>query len=201
MSNPLPQPTYHPDISAFMRWVENQSVKGTLGPVPAVNHPFMPLPRLETYLKDGNRTRALLQALFPYRQPPIEPEEVWRNCIRVFSILLLIGKGEFIQHFVQHGQLWDSKLPFSSAQHFPPTASGGAFFDLFYQKQWHFCAYTFDRSVIEAHLEKQRILPIVFKEQLPGGGSALTYKIRLHPAYDYLTPPTDIRRVCLALTL
>jgi hypothetical protein len=199
MSNEPLQPDWNPDISEFIRWVKDKSVTGTLGPVPAVNHPFMPLPRLETYLKDGNKTRILLQALFPNGDSPVEPEEVWRNCIKVFSILLLIGKGSFIQHFVQHDQLWDSKLPFlSSPHHFPPATGNDQFFVAFFKQQWHFCPYLFRHNEIHAHLEKECILPIVHKEQLGYGGSALTYKIKLHPAYDDLTGPTDIRRVWMS---
>jgi hypothetical protein len=196
MSDQPPQPDWETDVSEFMRWVETQSVLGTLGPVPAVNHPFMPFPRLETYLKEENRTRRLLEALFPNRDLPVEPEEIWRNCIRVFSILLLIGKGSFIQHFVQHNQLWDGKLPFSSRpRDFPLTTGDDRFFELFFQKQWQFCPYTFRHNEIHAHLDKECILPIVHKRRLGDGGSALTYQIKLHPHYDDLTAPTDIRRV------
>jgi hypothetical protein len=198
MSNDLSQPDWDPDISEFMRWVESQSVIGTLGPVSAVNCPFMPLPRLETYLKEGSRTRRLLGALFPHRELPVGPEDIWRNCIKVFSILLLIGKGSFIQHFVQHDQLWDAKLPFlSRPRHFPPSTGKDNFFESFSKKQWHFCPYVFRYNEINAQLEKECILPIIHKQQLGDGGSALTYKIKLHPAYDYLTASTDIRRVRL----
>jgi hypothetical protein len=200
MSDEQLQPDWNPDISEFIRWVKDKSVTGTLGPVPAVNHPFMPLPRLETYLKDGKRTRVLLQALFPNGDLPVEPEEVWRHCIKVFSILLLIGKGHFIQHFVQHEQLWDSKLPLlPTPSHFPLATGNNQFFEAFFKQQWHFCPFTFHHNEINTHLEKECILPIVHKEQLGDGGSALTYKIKLHPAYDDLTGPTDIRRVWMNL--
>lgn len=192
------QPDWDPDISEFMRWVETQSVIGILGPVSSVNCPFMPLPRLETYLKEGNRTRRLLEALFPNRELPVEPEGIWRNCIKGFSILLLIGKGTFIQHFVQHDQLWDAKLPFlTPPPHFPPAAGDKRFFESFSKQQWHFCPYVFRHNDINAQLEKECILPIILKQQLGDGGSALTYQIKLHPAYDYLTAATDIRRVRL----
>jgi hypothetical protein len=189
-------PAYDPDISKFIGWVQTQSVPGNLGADPDVKHPFMPLPRLEKYLKEGNTTKRLLQALFPTSEPPIGPEEVWRTCIRVFSILLLVGRGSSIPHFVQHDQLWDSKLPFLSPPlHFPPTAGDDTFFDLFFKQQWHFYPHTFLRNVIDHQIDKECILPIVDMEKLGDGGSALTYKIKLHPAYDNLEAPTAIRRV------
>jgi hypothetical protein len=191
MSNPPCQPAYEPDISAFIKWVEDYSVTGTLGPVPAVNHPFMPLPRLETYLKEGSRTETLLRASFPNRDPPIEAQEVWRNCTKVFSILLFIGKGGFIQYFVQNEQLWDAKLPFISPADFPHTPNDDRFFDSFFKQQWRFCPHTFCPD--DVRLRKECILPIVHKEQLQGGGSAITYKIKLHPAYDDLTDSRQVR--------
>ena len=193
------QPEYHPDISEFIEWVQAHSIQGTLGPGSLVNHPFMPRPRLETYLKENGRTKTLLRALFPGRDPPIASEEIWRHCIRVFAILLLIGKGTFIQHFLQHDQLWDSKLPFISDRCFPLTTGSDYFFESFCKKQWHFCPYTFRRNVIDARLEKECILPIVSKELLGDGGSASTYKIKLHPAYDDLSTST-VNGVRLALT-
>ena len=162
MSDAPCQRAFDPDISKFIGWVQSQSVPGILGADPDVKHPFMPLPRLEKYLKEGNTTKRLLRALSPDSEPPIEPEEVWRTCIRVFSILLLIGRGSFIPHFVQHDQLWDSKLHFfHPPRHFPPTADGDAFFASFFKKQWHFCPHTFRRSVTDAQIDKECILPVV----------------------------------------
>lgn len=196
MSDQATQPDWDDSISEFMRWVESQSVMGTLGPVSSVNRPFVPHPSLETYLKQGNRTRRILEALFPHRELPVEPEEIWPNCIRVFSILLLSGKGSFIQHFVQHDQLWDAKLPFlSRPSHFPPAAGNDRFFDLFSEKQWQFCPYEFYHNEIHKHLEKECILPIIEKTQLGDGGSSYTYRITLHPAYDRLTTANDIHQV------
>lgn len=200
MSNAPCQPAFDPEISKFIGWIQTQSVLGILGADADVKHPFMPLPRLEEHLKEGNTTKRLLRALFPNSEPQIEPEEVWRTCIRVFSILLLVGRGSYIPHFVHHDQLWDAKLPFfSQPRHFPPTAGDDAFFPSFFKQQWHFCPHIFRRSVMDAQIDKECILPIVGMEKLGGGGSALTYKIELHPAYDDLEVPTAVRRVWLAL--
>jgi hypothetical protein len=196
MPNAPGQSVYEPETQGFIKWIRSHSVHATLGPDPAHKIPFMPLPQLESYLKENNRTKRLLRALFPNSDPPIEPEEVWRSCIRVFSILLLIGKGSFIRHFVQHDQLCDSKLPFSSPPpHFPSEAGDDGFFDAFSRRQWHFYPHTFRRNVIDAQIEKESILPIVQKELLGDGGSALTYKIKIYPHYDDLMTPTDVRRV------
>lgn len=196
MSNAPCQSAVDPDILKFIGWVQTHSVPGILGADPDVKHAFMPLPQLENYLKAGNTTKRLLRALFPNSESPIEPEEVWRTCIRVFSILLLIGKGNFIAHFVQHDQLCDSKLPFfSRPPHFPPTANDDAFFASFFKSQWQFCPHTFQRGAIDVQIDKECILPIVDMKKLGDGGSALTYKVKLYPAYDNLEVPPGIHRV------
>lgn len=196
MSNAPRQPAYHPEIITFIRWVEAASIKGTHDPTAVATRPFMPLSQLDKYLREGNRTKRLLQALFHPGQPPIEPEDVWQNCIIVFSILLLIGKGPFISEFIQHEELWDVKLPFSlRPSRFPPSPDGDRFFDSFFQQQWQFYPHTFRQNVINAQVENERVLPILDKQLLGEGSSAFIYKIKLHPDYDKLRNLGDSRRV------
>ncbi|KAF7512559.1 hypothetical protein GJ744_000820 [Endocarpon pusillum] len=195
MANAPGQPAYEPEIAKFIKWVEEHSEKGTLGRDPVPRHPFMPLPRLESYLKENDRTKRLIKALFPNSEPPpIEPQAIWRSCIRGFSILLLIGKGTFIPHFIQHEQLWDHKPFFNRPPHFPTAPGDDSFFDVFIKKQWLFYPHTFHADGMNAQIDKECILPIVHKELLGEGGSAFTYKIKLYPAYDQLSDPKDIRR-------
>jgi hypothetical protein len=190
MSRAQPQPDHAPAIQHFLDFVNEKSVKGTHGPSPTVNRPFMPLLRLQTYLEeqDRRRTRAILQALFPTDDLPIEPEEIAQRCPKVFAILLCIGKGQFIGHFARYSNLRDNKLPFEARpSHFPTTSEEGQFWESFYKRQWQFCPHMFQYD-IDAELEKECILPIIHKERLAEGGSAVAYKIKLHSMYDQLIP-------------
>jgi len=48
------------------------------------------------------------------------------------------------------------------------------------------CARTFGSNDIDVRLEKERVLPIICKERLAGGGSATTFKVTLHEDYNHL---------------
>jgi hypothetical protein len=190
------QPDHDPVIQEFINWVGNDSSRGILGPAPEVNCPFMPDPKLETYFRNHRKVREILRALFPDGDLPVGPEWIGRKCAKVFSILLLIGKGEFIAHFIKHESLRDNYLPFKSRPiDFPTATNDPRFFESFYKQQWTFCAQVFQYNEIDMRLDKDRILPIIHKEKIAGGGSAVAYKIILHAAYNRLDPRGDNARV------
>jgi hypothetical protein len=183
-------------IQAFHIWVKASCSMGTLGAAETVNAPFMPLQKLEKYLKEGSRTRDLVQALFPGEVLSVQPEAIWHKCIQSFATLLLIGKGEFIRHFVQHDSLRDGKLPFTSCpSDFPTDSKDPGFFEKFRKQQWTFCPHSFRKIDVDIEIKKECILPIIHKELIGTGGSAYTYKIKLAAYYDDLTPSTHWRRV------
>ncbi len=184
------QPDQHPAIQEFLNFIENQRLQGTRVADPEADRSFVPDPALNAYFDDHRVTR-LLWALFPEGDFPAQPEDIRRNCLKIFSILLLIGKGNFIGSFVQHEGLWDQRLPFDPSReprNFPKSTTNPQFFAIFCQKQWKFCAPTFRFSRTGVTFEKERILPIVQKERLSGGGSAFVHKIVLHEAHNDLVP-------------
>ena len=188
MSRGQRQPDYAQAIQDFLDFVNEKSVKGTHGPSSTVNRPFMPSRRLQTYFEGQlhQRTNNILQALFLPDEPPIEPAEILQKCPRVFAILLCIGKGRFIERFARHHNLRDNKLPFETRpRHFPNATDDEHFWESFYEQQWHFYPHTFQNDT-DTELEKEYILPIIHKEWLAEGGSAVAYKIKLHSTYDQL---------------
>lgn len=198
MSPSAPQPDHNADpvIQEFHEWVPKHCKLGTNGPSPAPNSSFMPLPDLQAYLKAEKRTTRLLRALYSdcEHRHIIELLEEWY--IRVFAILILIGKGRYIEHFVRHESLRDPQLPFLvKPSHFPVDPNYPSFWDLFYEKQFAFCPRYFRYYENNQQLEDRRILPIISKEVLDEGGSAAIYKIKLHPHYDQLNPVGEPSRV------
>ena len=193
------QPDHEPELQDFFRFLESkrqQGISGALEPAEDNCH-FIPDPDLQAYFGDKDRLRRILRAILPPSEPLLTDLSTIKNhYAKVFSILLCIGKGGYIDYFARYESLNDQKLPFDERpQYFPSTASvEGDFFSSFYEQQWMFCAATF---TYKRHNEWQarRILPIVCKEELSGGGSAITYKIDLHPAYNSLYPRQNSQRV------
>lgn len=162
----------------------------------------MPLPDLEAYLKAESRTSKLLRALYFERDHQVIVDTLEDRYIRVFTILTLIGKGRYVEHFIQHPNLRDNQLPFlEKPAHFPTDPNDRTFWDSFYEKQFAFCAHHFRYNENYTKLEDLFILPIVSKEALGQGGSAAIYKIKLHPYYDRLNLAADVSRVSILTSL
>lgn len=156
----------------------------------------MPLPDLQTYLKAEKRITKLLAALQVESLHQSLIETLANHYIRVFTILTLIGKGRYIDYFVQYSSLRDSKLPFlKKPLYFPIDPIFPTFWESFYEQQFTLCPHSFGENENDLKLEDPCILPIISKEVLAQGGSAFIYKIKLHHYYDELSPGVDISRV------
>lgn len=197
MSPSAPQPDYAaPVIQEFLEWISKHGVIGTKGPSVIPNCSFMPLPDLNAYLKAESRTSKLLRALYPDRDHELSIEYIESWHPRAFTILTLMGKGTYIEDFVQHHNLRDSHLPFlEKPSHFPIDPNDPKFWEKFYQRQFAFCAHYFRYNENRTMIEDPCILPIISKEVLGQGGSAAIYKIKLHSHYDQLNPYAEDSRV------
>lgn len=203
MSRLTPQPDYAAVIiQEFLEWVPKHCINGTNGSSTTLNRSFMPLPDLKAYLKAENRTFKLLGALYFEREHQVIIEILEKYYIRVFTILILIGKGRYIEHFVQHQNLRDPQLPFlEKPAHFPTDPNDPLFWESFYKNQFAFCAHYFRFNENYTKLEDLCILPITSKEILGQGGSAAIYKIKLHSYYDQLSPAAEVSRVSFLTSL
>ena len=184
------QPDYNPYIQSFQQWARDARCATQSGDDDSeATQYFIPNPKLEAYLRVPRRVSNLLEALFPEteKELPVEPEEVRTKYCRVFVILLLIGKGEYIINFVGRDSLCDRRLPFESKPSaFPIDSTDSTFFQRFQDTQWELCAPCFDGDGAHKHFEPNEILPIIHKQKLAGGGLATTYQIRIHEAYNHL---------------
>lgn len=200
-SAPYPQPDHAAIvIQELLEWLPKHYINGINGPSATPNYPFMSLPDLQIYLKTENRTTKLLRALSVEGVHQGRIQHLEKYYIRVFIILILIGKGRYIEHFVQHANLRDPHLPFlEKPRHFPvdPTDPpfSDSFFESFFEKQFSFCPHLFGYNENSLKLEDRCVLPIVSKEVLGHGGSAAIYKIKLHPHYDELSPVGEASQV------
>ena len=185
----------HPDIQDLLTWAEGVQQLGIGENGLEIGRSFIPDPEIEAYFETVRPIQKLLAALFPYDPPQLDPETIRNKYIKVFLILILTSNGRFIASFLRHDSLSDQYLPFKSRpNHFPPSTADLNFFTSFYRRQWEFCARIFEHA-IHQQLDEDLILPIIYKEKLGGGGSAVVHQIKLHPAYDKLSRQGRAREV------
>jgi len=188
----------HPDIRAFLGWARRNSQYAVLDPNTEERCAFMPLKTVQEYFKqdDGARLNELLVAVFPNRDPPVDSDDIFDNYAQIFCILIETGKGRFIENF-SSWNVGDRLLPFDPDDpppaHFPIDTGDPKFYENFCSKQWKFCAPEFRTPMTNIQFHPQRILPIVSKEKIAGGGNGMLYKIRLHSSYNKLCPPSTVR--------
>jgi len=157
----------------------------------------MPLNAVKDYLEaDRNaRLHQILVALFEPEEPQVYADEILQNFIAIFCILLEIGGGKYIGSFTSTWDLCDQRLPFDplrAPSPFPIVPEDNRFFERFCEKQWRFCVPNFQFPMIRIHFEEKRILPIIQKDLIAGGGSAMLYRIRLHGSYNKLDPKPTV---------
>jgi hypothetical protein len=192
------QRDYHPTIQEFLDWVDKSSTQGLIDPASSDRPRFLPADTLKGYLQANGyqNMKKLLRVVFQDQEAPVSAEEVARKCPRVFCILLRIGKASFIRNFLQRDHLQDNFLPFNAEfppAHFPRCPSDreeGEFLERFCEKQWIVCAPEIDFQLEERTFEENRILPIIFLEQLAKGANAVCYKVILHKQYNILRGST-----------
>lgn len=115
--------------------------------------PWVPLEKLCVYW-DGERVAEVLSHIIP--APPMKA--IREQYLRVFTILVLLNKVNFINEFTSHGlndEYWPRSGVYSG---WPPTFS--EFFEDFQAMQWKFFPLEFNRhNLIDRRIPADRILP------------------------------------------
>ena len=192
-----PQPDHNPEIQEVLSWKESSDTwrLGSRGVDNELDRRFIPRSILEAKFKAPLKVEELLRALFGESNDPLPDADHIRNCyLRPFIILLCVGQGQMIYHFVDHESLQDSHLPFRALPEGFPSSTTCNLWETFEREQWGFCARGLEYNM-SYHLGTDEILPIVQKERLGEGGSAVTHRITVHPDYDSLDPPGSLTSV------
>ena len=180
-------------LQAFHTWRRSTEAQlsATGGPDFEPKHPFIPRSHLEAYFNKPRRLENLLDAVLDSQErPALDANYVRRHYLQSFAILLCIGEGRMIHHFQQHSSLRDLKLPHRTPpSEFPFTIPGK--FEDFKKEQWQFCASPLEYGMNDRFKEED-ILPIIRKEKIGEGGSAIVYKIVVDEGYNSLRPPGHV---------
>lgn len=166
-----------PAIEAFLKDLQQYVIGGTRGSECAQ---FIPPAQLRACLRQ--HARDLLQDLSPDQLH--REHYIINSYAQVFAILIGIGEGAAISHFIACEMLSDRRLPFVDNYGFP---LGKDFFEKFQQRQWMFCAPTLTRH-FEWTFDQLRILPFQReKDPMASGNSGVIYKISVPYEYDALS--------------
>jgi hypothetical protein len=153
----------------------------------ATKRPFIPDHVLHSYLYPV-RIRELLRC---YAQPEGDWEIVQQGYLKIFTILLVIDRAAYLQHFVEGFNLADTQLPFKHPTEFPSGCSD--FYEAFYQAQWGFCALPLRRHWLnKTRWGDELIIPIVRRGFLKEGVDASTYIVEIEPSYNDLVAKVRI---------
>lgn len=185
----------HPAIQQLVGWVNGTPCRG----IRASNTEneddweevaFVSAAALDEYLSRPKAVEKLLAALFSEDDPLLDclsANQIRRNYPRILCLLIFIGKGKFINHFVQNG-INDQRLPLRKHEQpiFPTATLDPHFFESFYQNQWQFCVPELQLELDRRYDLKEWILPIQLSGSLGEGGSATSYKIKVQGSYDRL---------------
>lgn len=182
----IEQPDDYRPLQDFHQYLHESFIR-TDNPITSKEEEFVPFERIKEYFEEEEHLINILIAIFPDEEPiPVDDSVVQRHYLKTLCILLSIGGARYIRHFVEHDGLRDARLPHpSKPPNFPISPARPNLWALFYEKQWVFCAaemhYTINNS-----LESDRILPIVKREMLGEGGSAVVSRIVLHKSFNKL---------------
>ena len=130
-------------IRSLLNFVDN-SIMGLRGPHLNIDGYFKLMASFMEYFAAPDSLRRILEEIWPGEQPPVREHDIFNGYIRVLTILLFMGRGTLIEHFLQHDTLADNRLPFIyRPDTFPTTIGGTDFFHDFQQHQWRFESHAF----------------------------------------------------------
>lgn len=176
-------------LQAFHTW--RRSPEAQLPGIGGTNFdttcPFVPRSNLKKYFEKPRQLENLLDAVLEsHERPAVEATYVREHYLQSFATLLCIGEGRLIHHFQQYNGLRDQKLPYRTRPDDFPFTTPHKFED-FKKEQWQFCASKLEYGMNDRFKEED-ILPIIRKEEIGGGGSAVIYKIVVDENYNSLRP-------------
>ena len=184
-----PHAQHNDVLQAFHTWrlSSEAQLPGIGGPDFETICPFVPRSNLEKYFERPRQVENLLDAVLDsHERPAVEASYVREHYLQSFATLLCINEGGMIHRFVQYKSLQDQKLPYRTRPDgFPFTTPD--IFEEFKKAQWQFCASNLEYSMNDRFKEED-ILPIIRKEKIGEGGSAIIYKIVVDEEYNSLRP-------------
>lgn len=149
---------------------------------------YTPRTSLLRYFQDGRASIDDLLSSVLKEEDVIVPvgSVVLQEYLLVFTVLLLIGKGQYLSHLIERNY-GDDKLPFFECPRFFPKPIDGSFFEAFCNIQWRFCPVRLSSNPVNFHLESEQILPLRSKVLVKSDSTSNVFQVELHEEYDPFT--------------
>jgi hypothetical protein len=143
--------------------------------------PYIPRKVLVTFWTDDKINQAFGE-LRGRRPPLLEPNTIRRKFIRLFSLLIYIGRLSHLRRFTQY-RLVDENFPIRS---YPSDWRDHPGLRQLYEQveehQWKFFPLIFDQvELYDQTLSPKHIIPINTEEEIRAGADATVYKIDVEP--------------------
>lgn len=190
------QDSTHPAIQQLLHHIETSTTTCTVSGDTTTAPPFTFVSQdaINRYFQDHPKqiSKAVDAACGPYGT--VNAKWVTENCPIGFCILLGLGYGSYIKHFVSFAGLHDEKLPFwSQPVDFPHIPGNPDFFEQFREAQWRFFPITFSPTP-SVKFQTELPLPIVERKKLRAHGlTADLYRIKIHHEYDKACTGEEVR--------
>lgn len=200
LSRSLPPPESDPVLRRFKQYAGNKDAMdgyedwlissqrmATGFPMADAQLPYIPEACIDHYFGDVNRIRALLMGLLPAIKPDLI-SAVHISYRKVFCILLRIGFGDRILHFIRWDSLRDECLPFPSSLTLHVLGGDDDLLKIpFLETQWEFCVPKFHQGMNE-QFDRKCILPILENDILFSDRNTRISKVAFDTDHDFLTP-------------
>ncbi|KAK5074750.1 hypothetical protein LTR64_000955 [Lithohypha guttulata] len=137
---------------------------------------------LKYFTDDYSSLDRLLKAVLKEEQDTLPASEtILQHYLATFTILLSLGKGRYLNRFIERGYN-DERLPyFECPRFFPDSAS---FFGAFVDAQWRYCPVRFPKDPVNLQIEPEQILPVKRLDQISNDGTAVIHRVEIHADYD-----------------
>ena len=194
---PAARPTMHEtyaeqdeEFQAFGRWYKSSKTRqcGLNGSSHGTSCEYVTPSTVKRFMGAEGRVEALLGSIFRNNEDTTMNADLIRQHYQIsLAILLIIGKGPMIQHFVRYPSLQDRYLPHRNCPADFPFSSDATFFERFSKEQWQFCATDLEYNM-DRYVHKEDILPFTNKLEIGSGGNAVVYQVDVHEEYNKLVP-------------
>ncbi|KIW13609.1 hypothetical protein PV08_08799 [Exophiala spinifera] len=151
-----------------------------------IGETYLPAGMLSGVLSQETIKNILLETELERSQVNELSQSILPGAVKVFTILLLIGRLERILYFIEDDQLQpstlDQKLPLPLEKvlsHLDDEVAAAQF----YKQQWAFTAPVFSRSSLPRVLEKKTVMPFIDSKSEGEGGFGEVHRILIDPSH------------------